>query len=372
MKKTIVHIVPSLKKGGAERFTVNICNELSTKEQYSVHLVSLFDNKNDHSTFLSELDSKVKYVSLGKRPGFSLITLFKLYSTLKAITPDIVHTHINAFEYGLPYIVSSAGLFVHTIHSKAEKECPNKFIKTIRRRLYKKDSVIPVTISKDGSHTYRAYYKLNNDILIENGCPQVVSTKFFTNVEKEFSKKETEYLLVHIGRIVEVKNQKLLIGAVNLYNSRHEKKIRLLIVGGIRDQVLFKELNELIGSSEQILFVGDKNNVGDYLLLSDAFCLSSVYEGLPMSLIEAFSAGCIPTCTPVGGITEVIEDGVTGFLSSDMSTESYYNALYRNLHAPNRDHIKVNCLNAFEKKYSISACSAKYDGLYDSKIKSKK
>ena len=46
------------------------------------------------------------------------------------------------------------------------------------------------------------------------------------------------------------------------------------------------------------------------MYLSDAFCLTSVYEGLPISLLEAISCGCVPVCTPVGGITEVVHHEV--------------------------------------------------------------
>jgi glycosyltransferase involved in cell wall biosynthesis len=59
--------------------------------------------------------------------------------------------------------------------------------------------------------------------------------------------------------------------------------------------------------SDRILWLGGKNNATDYIHLADYFILSSLYEGMPISLIEAMAAGCLPVCTDVGGIPEMID-----------------------------------------------------------------
>ncbi len=52
----------------------------------------------------------------------------------------------------------------------------------------------------------------------------------------------------------------------------------------------------------------------EYLKMGDAYALCSSYEGMPISLIEAIGVGCIPVCTPVGGIVDVVHNGENGFL----------------------------------------------------------
>ena len=108
---------------------------------------------------------------------------------------------------------------------------------------------------------------------------------------------------------------------------KEEKHFQLLVIG---DWSFCEEANQLKKKAgERIHFLGTQTNVQDYLYCADAFCLSSVYEGLPISLLEALSCGCVPVCTPVGGIKDVVQNEVTGFLSDSVSEDDYYRAVNR-------------------------------------------
>lgn len=363
--KSVVHIIPSLRKGGAERLTVDVCNYLSENSSLKVYLITLFSN-DPNTTFRNEVSAQVNLIELGKGKGFSWRIFNKLNRTLKEINPDAVHTHINAFEYVFPYRVGNKKVkFFHTIHSKAEKECPNPFIKSQRRYFFSRNTQA-ITISSDGSKTYREYYNLFNDVIIQNGRAAITLSPDPDQFLKIRKKYEGQYLFVHLGRIIKVKNQELMIKAVKLFNQTNIQKIHLLILGGVRDESLYHHLNALVqqDGNDDISFLGDISNIGDYLYAADAFCLSSAHEGMPMSVIEALSAGCPPIATPVGGIPDMIEDGVSGFLSKDMTVESYKNAIDRCLNFDDRSVLKENCKIEFKKKYDISLCCNKYLDLY--------
>ena len=89
---------------------------------------------------------------------------------------------------------------------------------------------------------------------------------------------------------------------------------------------------------------------------------------MPVTLLEALSVGCIPICSPVGGIPEVINNGEDGFLSSDPSEEAYYNVLCRFLQCTETDmyRIKMNCLESFQK-YRITEVAKSYINVYQTK-----
>ena len=123
-------------------------------------------------------------------------------------------------------------------------------------------------------------------------------------------------------------------------------------------EILLYKLN-LVCS--KIYFLGEKNNVGDYLLFSDAFCLTSFYEGLPISLLEALSCGVTPICTSVGGIPDVIKDNQTGYLS-DINVDSYYNAIQRFI---NKKIPRDNLIEYFNKNFSITVCAEKYEQVFN-------
>lgn len=360
----IIHVIGALRRGGAERFVVDLCNELAENEQYQIYLVSLCDNNAD-STFLNEISPKVSYLSFHKKRGLNLKVLLKLTSWLVKQKATIVHTHLNALEYLLLYRTRSRNCrFFHTIHSTAEAECPSLLIKLFREILYRNNKVMPIAVSRDGSESFRKYYGLDKVTVIENGRPFLNLTDQVPSLIKEYKKAENSILLIHVGRIIKVKNQELLIQAVQKFNAAEDKKCKLLIIGDVRDESLYQKLYTLAGKDRFIEFLGGKDNIADYLSMADFFCLSSSYEGMPISLIEAMSVGCISICTKVGGIKNMIENEVNGFLSVDNSVESYYQTIRKAVFYPDKEKIKINSINSFKRNYHIAASGKKHFQAY--------
>ncbi len=373
MKKVkIMHLIGDLSKGGAERFVVDLCNELAKDDRYEVFLVSICSNSVEE-TFVKDIDKNVRYVSFNKGRGFSLNTFWALTKWLRKEEPNVLHSHLNGFEYlGLYLLVNKRTLFFHTIHNVAVAECPNFLIKTFRRVWYKINKVKPVTISFDGRKTYRDYYQLDNDILIENGRQDLVATNEIASLSEKYKEGEDTFVLIHVGRIASEKNQDLLIRAVKQFNLTEEKKCKLIIIGEVKEKRLYQHLLEVVNNDPYIEFIGGRHNVVDYLSIADAFCLSSIFEGMPISLIEALSVGCIPICTPVGGISQMIKHGKTGFLSRDVSVDSYCDVLKEALYHPDKKMIKLNGRLFFKLNYHIQASANAHLKTYSSVILSDK
>ncbi|SKB48154.1 Glycosyltransferase involved in cell wall bisynthesis [Sphingobacterium nematocida] len=360
----IVHIIGALRRGGAERFVVDLCNELAKNDQYQIYLISLCDNDAD-TTFLNEISGKISYLSLHKGKGLNFRVLFKLTSWLVKQKADVVHTHLNAFEYLLLYrFISGNCKFFHTIHSTAQAECPNFLIKAFRKTLYKKNKVIPVAVSNDGGKSFKKYYGLDNVIVIENGRPFLTLTAEYPVLIKRYKENINSFLLIHVGRIMKVKNQQLLIEAVQKFNANEEKKCKLLIIGDVRDESLYHHLYSMIKDDPYVEFLGGKENIADFLSMADFFCLSSFYEGMPISLIEALSVGCISICTKAGGVKDMIKNEDTGFLSNDNSVDSYYQTIKRAVFYPDKQKIKENSLNSFKQHYHIGTSCKKHVDAY--------
>jgi glycosyltransferase involved in cell wall biosynthesis len=103
--------------------------------------------------------------------------------------------------------------------------------------------------------------------------------------------------------------------------------------------------------------------VEDYLNCADAFMLSSVYEGNPMSILEAFACGVVPVCTAVGGIVDTVKEGVSGYLAEKVEVESLYAAVMRYLNDPEK--IKPETLKQlFQDNYTMEKCAEKYVTLF--------
>lgn len=364
----ITHLIGSLSKGGAERFVVDLCNELAKDPHCEITLLSLCTNHPSQS-FLKDLQHTVRYHSFNKGKGFSFKVLKDLNIWLSFDQPDIVHSHLNGFEYLIFNLMKRSNtLFFHTLHNIAQHECRNMLIKTFRKYWYQNRKVQPITISGEGSSSFRKYYGLSVDHLIPNGRSQLKTGPAFKHLLYTYRLDSDAFLLVNVARITPQKNQELLIKAVQLFNSREPKKCLLLLIGTVKEEQLYEDLQELTATDSQVIFLGEKDNITDYLALADAFCLSSLHEGMSISLIEAFSQGCIPVCSPAPGLREMIHHGKNGFLSKDESIESYYEAIKEALYHPNKIRIRYQCKQNFWLNYHIRITASNYRSCYHKKI----
>ena len=89
----IFEIIPQLEQGGAERFVVDLCNELV--KRHDVTLVVLH-NLGKYGLFARDVDKRVRIICLDKRLGFDWRLMFKLRKLIKKEEPDIVHTHLRS------------------------------------------------------------------------------------------------------------------------------------------------------------------------------------------------------------------------------------------------------------------------------------
>jgi glycosyltransferase involved in cell wall biosynthesis len=69
-----------------------------------------------------------------------------------------------------------------------------------------------------------------------------------------------------------------------------------------------------LGIADKIVITGVRSDVPALLAATDVFVLSSLWEGMPVALLEAMAAGCPAVATDVGGVAEVLKDGVTGLI----------------------------------------------------------
>ena len=357
-RQKIVEIIPQLNSGGAERFVVDLCNELI--KLHNVTLIVLFPLESN-GFYKSELNPKINIISLNKKKGFDYLSFWKLFKIINKEKAQIVHTHLNSVFYSLPAILKprSQTKFFHTLHNDAYKEAPGKKGAFIKKILFKHGFIQPITISKNSHNSFQKLYNISAPI-IENGRSiqdNYSDANFCKKLEIYKNSSDTRVLL-NVGRIVPQKNQLMLINSVDQLIKDGFDAV-LLIIGAELDEKVLSKIKDLNSKSTYIL--GERTNVIDYLKASDAFCLSSLHEGMPISLIEAFATGAISISTPAGGVVNMIDDGVNGFISEDFSEEAYVRTLKRffNLDEAEKKEMRKNSKLNFGN-YSIERVSEQY------------
>lgn len=360
----ILHFIYSLSSGGAERLVVDLCNELS-KNGDEIYLCTLRDdNINNNGFYKKEISTRVNYINLKLPNGFRFSNFRIIYEVIKKVQPNVVHSHQNLINYIFPIVIIAPQIhYFYTIHTDAFREVSNKLEYLIRRFFFKNKLVIPISISEKTSKSYIEFYKLPQIVEIVNGRQLPSKSIFFNEVVNEIAKYRinNNLIFVHIGRCNEVKNQEMLIKVFNKL-SKENVKYKLLIIGAGFESELGIKLREL--ANENIIFLGEKYNVYDYLMNADAFCLSSKNEGMPITLIESLACGCISICTPVGGICDTIINGKNGYISRTISEEEYYYSIREFINK--RHSIERRCLIEFyNNNFSIHKCASMHYKLYN-------
>ena len=350
----IVQLVYHLGSGGAEKFIVDLSNELSRLGEDVTILMIRDDSVPGYSFNCKFLLPEVKLVSLKLKEGFKFSYIRKVSAALDVLTPDVVHTHLGVLPFIFFYSFKKQTRFVHTIHSLSAFETSSWAIKCINKKLFR-HNIQPVTISKACDESFVDYYGLHNSICIENGRDNIRPSSRFPQVEAELKNLQRP-LFIHVARYAPEKNQTLLINAFNEIHKKGEAGSILILGDG------FDEHADIVAKAcEGIHFLGLKDNVGDYLLNSDYFCLSSRIEGMPISVIEAMNCGLPVISTPAGGVPDMINTGINGVISSDFSVGSYEEAFATALKT---DFSKDAIIHRFERLYSISVCAQKYMHIY--------
>lgn len=359
----ILQIIHSLNPGGAERLVVDLSNELCRDDSNEVSVISLKNRKDRNENFYEhELSPQIKFVGMNFGDGAKLNYLVRLSRVIKEINPDVVHVHCQIHYIVLAFFLNSKCRFVYTLHNRADI-----LLSGVRKNIaqlfsrFRRFNI--VSISDSNRNSLQEYSGIKNDDLIYNGRAVPEKTVHY-DVTKEYIESLKVYddvIFLVIAKCSKQKNLALLIDSINTL-AIEGTHIKLLVIGdNYENTEMGRELISASGPS--IHFLGTRNNVADYFHLCDAFCLSSIFEGMPITLLEAFACGCTPISTPVSGSIDIIDDNVTGFLSPDFSTDSYVKTLRRFLNSKGTID-KSELKSIFNKNYSIRKCAQSYLSLY--------
>lgn len=354
----ILQVLATLGTGGAEHCAVELTNEL-VRQGYECDVLTLFDIESDNA-LRKQLAACVNVASLGKKPGMDIKCYSRLCKYIKDGHYDVVHAHVGAIPFLLLAVLRLRKVrFVATIHSEARREAGKTINKWSRIFMFKTGKCVPVTISEESKVSFDTFYKMDAP-MVYNGV-----SEYMRSTNLELREKEDQIVFIHPASCQVVKNQQLLFKAYSKLTKEYPKTKLYWLGSNTTYHELYDTLVPYMPDCAQ--FVGVVPNVRDYLSVADAMCLSSKMEGMPMTIIEAFSVGCPPLCTPVGGIVNMIQNGENGMLSEDLEVESYYKMLksFCNMTPEERLRMKENAIRSFEK-YSIKNSVKGYLEIYKS------
>lgn len=350
---------------------VDLCNELSKDKNSDIYLCVFNENGELHS-FKKDLGNNVHYVNFHKRFKWDIGLQWRIFWFFRNLKPDVVNSHLSGtvlYVY-LPVLMLRRVRFYHTIHNLAQEEVPSGFFRKIRFLIYKTKRLHPVSISRITQASHAELYGIDSK-LIYNGVQERGKTGQFQSVRSEISsyrKNDDTKVFLSVGRINSAKDQKnyKLLVEVFARLSQEGKNVLLLIIGA-DNSAHQTTLNALLKiKTDNVRFLGPKNNVSDYMLNADFYCLSSKFEGLPITVIEALSHGLPVVATAVGGIPELISNSENGLLVKSVDPEDFYNAIAEMLtwDKNKREQVATANFRKYTENFSIAIAARNYGEYY--------
>jgi len=296
----VLMVVLNLEVGGLERIVVELAARLA-EQAHKVRVVTLRHGGVLAAT-LRERGIQVEELGLGD--GIRIRNLTQLRAQIKAFEPDVVHSHGEAalFYSAMSRLSGLRFRHIHTRHGYEDISARGR----IRNRLSYLGCDAVVCVSDDLSKHCETREGVN-------------ATKLYTVVNgvdlAPFQKLPLmdyvplEPVIGHVARLVEIKNQRLLLDAFALLRKRLTAA-RLEIIG---DGPMRQELeahSHALGLEGFVRFHGESDRIPEKLSNCHIFCLSSDSEGTPVSVLEALAAGRPVVATAVGGLPKVITEKV--------------------------------------------------------------
>jgi len=359
-KLKIVHIIQCMATGGAEKMVLDLAIQCNLK--HDVAIICLYPSRG----FLYEKiaqENNIRMIFLNKKVGLDINSFKELWSVLSKIKPDVVHTHLHAAIYALPwFIFHRKNARIHTVHSIATMEI-EKPHRIIQRLAYKFANVVPVAISHTVQDGIMKEYSLNGAKVpvIYNGIDLV---KF---PPKLADKNNDNFTIINVASFSKWKNQKLLIDA--FYIALKERQdLRLVFVGDGKEKANVELDAKNYKIEDKIEFVGITSNVSEWLAKADVFILCSTFEGFPLSIIEAMSVGLPVISTDVGGVADVVKENINGFLVPSNDKVKLSKAILK-LADDTALQNEMSAKNIEQsKKFDISIIAEEYIQLYRKKL----
>jgi glycosyltransferase involved in cell wall biosynthesis len=355
----IVQLLPSLDFGGMERLAV----DLARQQKAEGHEPSIYCTSHP-GQFAPEAEAaNVPVHAFGKTTGFSLHLIFDLASRLRVDRPDVLHAH-NAVV--LHYAIAAARLarvpvVVNTRHGGNDNWDPH-CERIWRHAIRWIDSLVFISEGVREFYVTRDRLSRRKTSVIYNG----IDVDKFTSHPAHPAAALPTFRVGSVGRLVPAKDHVTLIRSFAMV-SRAMPAAELHILGDGPCRAAISQTAESLGVRNRVFLHGASLNVPGFLSTLDLFVLSSVDEGLPISLMEALAAGLPVVSTRLPGLTELAPETVVAGYCTPAHPKSLAEQILR---AANRRDLPAlgKAASRWAQKFAIRETWHNYQAVFEASL----
>lgn len=370
MKKIrILHVIGTLRIGGAENVAVNLYRNID-KDKYEMDYLVYDEIESKYTEEVRALGGKVLRFPEVLDNRFQITK--KLCNIMRENGPyDVVHSHLM-FHNG--YVMKAAklvGISCRISHAHSTRSGKNEssiiwkmYMKSMQKNILKYATKC-VACGKEAG--YFLYGKENFDKLGTVINNRIDAKKYQYSIEKKQAYRDelnidSKYTFLMVGHLIPLKNH-MFFFKVFKELVKYLEDVKLLVLG---EGELKQELIDWVKENEldaKISFTGNVNNVNEYMIASDYLVMPSLYEGLPVTLVEAQAAGL--RCFVSKNITDEADfSGLFVKLDIDASINDSKQVVLKNLHYDREDKYQL----VKDKDYDICNFSSWLNAFYLTQI----
>ncbi|SHG74901.1 TIGR03088 family PEP-CTERM/XrtA system glycosyltransferase [Massilia sp. CF038] len=318
--RLVVHLVQQLEVGGIENGLINLIRHMPA-DRYRHAIVCL----KDYSTYHAHIQSRgVEIISLNKREGKDFGHYLRMFRTLRALQPDLIHTrNLHGIEGQLVAALAGVKLRVHGEHGREMNDLHGRRLKyQVLRRMLRPLIGHFIAVSSDLEQWLIDSVGAEPDKVsrISNG---VDSIQFHPRLGPPAAigpagfMRDNAFVIGSVGKMDEVKDYPTLVEAfLRLIASPHpaHQRMRLLIVGDGPQRAQCLDMLVRAGAMERAWLPGERTDVAQLMRAMDLFVLPSLAEGSSNTILEAMATGLPVVASAVGGNPGLVHPGFTGIL----------------------------------------------------------
>lgn len=321
----VLHVVSSLGVGGTEHGVLKVIRELGDSDfEHEICAVRGIDQE-----FAHRMNIEVKHTSVGTSALGFQFPLFRLKAVMKSFQPHIVHSRNFGSLEAVP-AARLAGVPV-VIHSEHGYELEILSGLPLRRRVLCRafyamtDQVFTVSEDLKNYHSKQSWLPAEKFKVIHNGvntsvfCPRPEESAAFRG---DLGIPPDCVVIGSVGRLVPIKNYETLLAAAEILVKRGEN-VQVVIAGAGPELGRLRAMAQASADfCNRVRFLGPSDRIDRILSAMDIFVLPSICEGMSNTVLEAMATGLPTVVTNVGGNSDLVQDGITGFLFQPREVDS--------------------------------------------------
>jgi glycosyltransferase involved in cell wall biosynthesis len=374
----VLHIIPTLNSGGAERQLVEVVS--GTSKEFFSHSVCVFRESDFFAPGIIAAGQEVIDLGLqGSRPW--LTAARKLSSLIDEKKPDIIHSWL----YDANIAARMAKLRRRKIPLVSSLQAPDYEPEVIRAGNWPPAKVEVLRwIDKTLAALTDPYFVACSEFVGGSyrqklGVRPARMTVIYNSVDpaslisapgepggirESLGIKKDDFVYLTVGRLDPQKDHATLLKAFSEV-SQAAANAHLVMIGTGELEGFLKETASALDLTERVHFLGRRKDVGACLEMADSYVFPSLFEGLPLSLLEAMSKGLPCIASDIGPHREVIENGVSGLLAATNSAEELAHSMRKLYNEPVlRQQLGKEALKKIQEKFLSSILMPQWEELY--------